>query len=488
MWPALVVAFAASACVGRQTAIQSPSSGIPRASPRQPKLIRIEAETTTLHGLTVEHRIAGYSGVGYVTGFDHDGDRLDFDVDAAPGVYDLVIGFASPDSVKGYELRVGSEKTTGMFPHQASFGPHDAGLYALDGGTTHLSLGKGWGYYDVDYIELRPAVPAPALKPPSTPADSEASAEARALLGYLVDLHGRKTLTGQQELDEIAYIRSKTGKEPAIGAFDLMEYSPSRRAHGADPKGLVEKIIAWANRPAIVSLSWHWNAPMHLVDQPGKEWWRGFNTDATTFDLVAALDAPDSEEYQAILHDIDAIAVELKKLDAAHIPVLWRPLHEAEGGWFWWGSKGPSAFVRLYQLLFDRLVHHHGLHNLLWVYSPPDGGIEATDWYPGDQWVDVVGADVYTDPSSTISGPWRALERIYGGRKLIALGETGSLPDPAAARRVGVHWAYMNLWSGKFLHAMPRERLNGVYTDPDTITRDQLPDTFARTRAGVPGS
>jgi mannan endo-1,4-beta-mannosidase len=349
-------------------------------------------------------------------------------------------------------------------------------LFVLGGGSSRIEIGKGWGYYDIDYVELRAATPDPVHKPPKTLADGDATPEARSLHGYLVDQFGEKTLVGQQDLSEIEYVRSATGKEPAIGAFDLMEYSPSRRAHGADPKGLVEKIIAWADRPGIVSLSWHWNAPRDLLDEPGKEWWRGFNTNATNFDVAAALAAPDSDAYRALIGDIDAIAVELGKLAAAHIPVLWRPLHEAQGGWFWWGAKGQEPFVALYRLLFDRLVHHHGLHNLVWVYSPPDSGTEALEWYPGDDCVDVIGADVYTDATSSISGPWRSLLRTYSGRKLVALGETGTLPDPALERRVGIRWSYTTLWSGQFLRGMPLDRLRAVYSDPDVVTRDELPD------------
>lgn len=478
---AIALTFAATACVGGR---QSAGGPIPPSPPPQsstrgsgaPAILRVEAESGRLHGLQIETRRQGYSGTGYVTGFDQDGDRLEVDVRAPAGIYDLLIGYASPDSVKGYALRVGDERTTGMLQQRPSFGPHDAGLFVLGGGSSRIEIGKGWGYYDIDYVELRPATPDPVRKPPKTLADGDATPEARSLYAYLVDQFGEKTLVGQQDLSEVEYVRGAIGKEPAIGAFDLMEYSPSRRAHGADPKGLIEKIIAWADRRAIVSLCWHWNAPRDLVDQPGKEWWRGFNSNATSFDVAAALRAPDSDAYRALIGDIDAIAVELRKLETARIPVLWRPLHEAEGGWFWWGAKGPEAFVALYRLLFDRLVHHHGLHNLIWVYSPPDRGTEAAQWYPGDDCVDVVGADVYTDASSSMSGSWRSLLRTYSGRKLVALGETGTLPDPALERRLGIRWSYTTLWSGQFLRGMPLERLRTVYSDPDVVTRDELPD------------
>lgn len=79
-----------------------------------------------------------------------------------------------------------------------------------------------------------------------------------------------------------------------------------------------------------------------IIDEPGKEWWRGFYADSVTFDLEKALSDTESEEYKLLLADIDTIAVQLQRLKDAHVPILFRPLHEAEGGWFWWGAKGPE--------------------------------------------------------------------------------------------------------------------------------------------------
>src|SRR5699024_12023865 len=83
-------------------------------------------------------------------------------------------------------------------------------------------------------------------------------------------------------------------------------------------------------------------------------------------------------------------------LDAG-VPVLWRPLHEFDGQWFWWGKGGPKNFRRLWQLMYNRFTMHHGLNNLIWVlgYS---GEIE-NGWYPGDEYVDISGADTYDSGS-----------------------------------------------------------------------------------------
>jgi mannan endo-1,4-beta-mannosidase len=336
--------------------------------------------------------------------------------------------------------------------------------------------GKSAGF-ELDYVDLKPAEVAPPAKPPNELSDLEATKQARALFTYLHQQYGNATLAAQQELEDIDYVRSVTGKEPAVGAFDLMEYSPSRRERGADPKQLIERTLGWASRgPAIVSLSWHWNAPTHLFDQAGgKEWWRGFYTAATAFDLSAALADTRSEEYRLLLRDLDAIAEELAKYQEAQLPVLWRPLHEAAGGWFWWGAHGAHTFVKLWRLMFDRYVNHHGLHHLIWVYATSDRHIDETDWYPGDEYVDIVGVDVYTKPGSSTSAQWEGLQRLYGGRKLLAVTESGTPLDPHKARRYAARWSWFSIWSGRFVRKADQGLLKAMYLDADTLTRDELP-------------
>ena len=120
-----------------------------------------------------------------------------------------------------------------------------------------------------------------------------------------------------------------------------------------------------------------------LINNDTVKWWSGFYTYATTFNLTAALN-PSSANYQLLLRDIDAIAVQLLRLQAANIPVLWRPLHEAEGGWFWWGAFGPENAKTLYRLVYKRLTETHKLRNLIWVWNSV-----SPAWYPGDDVVDI---------------------------------------------------------------------------------------------------
>ncbi len=220
----------------------------------------------------------------------------------------------------------------------------------------------------------------------------------------------------------------------------------------------------------MLGFCWHWNAPTNLLNTTSEPWWSGFYTAATTFDVAAALANTNSVEYSLILRDIDAIAVQLKKVSSNNIPVLWRPLHEASGGWFWWGAKGPGPFQALWRLLFNRLTTYHNLHNLIWVLSNED-----PNWYPGNDVVDIVGVDAYpSDPGDALSPNWQALKSQFDGVKLLALTEFGGVPDIERMQFFGVYWSYFSCWSGSFIETAPPATMTRIYQSPDVISLESL--------------
>lgn len=93
---------------------------------------------------------------------------------------------------------------------------------------------------------------------------------------------------------------------------------------------------------------------------------------------------------------LDAIADGLAQLRDAGVVVLWRPFHEVNGDWFWWGKPAPAVFHDIWQELFEHYSTRRQLDNLLWVYSPVSGP-DAHLCYPGDRFVDLVGLDAYTN-------------------------------------------------------------------------------------------
>lgn len=285
-------------------------------------------------------------------------------------------------------------------------------------------------------------------------ANPKATKETRAVWAFLHQTSGKRIISGQCDDKYLPFIREVTGgKEPAMMGYDLNGICPGQKGNQD-----AEKAIAWANRGGLVTFQWHWITPDGKGDFYSKD-----------FDLAAALANPKGDNYRAILRDIDLAAAEFAKLQRAKVPVLWRPLHEAEGRWFWWGMAGGEACRTLYRLIYDRMTRHHRLNNLIWVWTSYAG--EKENWYPGDDVVDMIVWD-YENPNS-----WPNLQREFGGRgKLFALGEEGKLPDPANFRsRPWVYfltWAYMIEDEKK---GNTREWIRRVYSDPLTVTLADLP-------------
>ncbi len=442
------------------------------------QIIHVEAEDGQTSGTRIATQRLGYSGKGYVTAFESDTAKLTLHAQASKaGIYEMSVRFCSPSGEKGYDIAVNGIGMSGMFPKTDDrFSIWKTGRVELNEGTNEIVLRRGWGYYEVDWIEFSPITIAPVAKPPNTLSDPAATDRARALMGFLVDHYGEAMLSGGYGEQDNDYVHQITGKTNAIVGGDLMDYSPSRVARSSEPKDGVEQCIRLAKAGQILTLSWHWNAPKDLIDKmlpDGKGgqidamWYKGFYTDATTFDLSKAIADEHSPDYQLLLHDIDAIAIQLKKISDANIPVLWRPLHEAEGGWFWWGAKGPLPFKKLWQLMHHRLTEYHHLHNLIWVYT--SGG--NPDWYPGDAYVDIVGIDAYLqdthDPQTEM---WDRLTKQFGGKKLLTVSEFGGVPDAARMRQMGCWWSYFVSWTGDVgPHKMTQKDLREIYNSADVI-------------------
>ena len=400
----------------------------------------------------------GHGGDGYATNFLRATDTATFRVPVtAAGPYDVRLRYCSPGGHKLVQLRASGVTADVMVPQTGqAWETVDAGRVELVAGDNDLSVGGGWGHYDLDKVDLTPARIDPPARPAVTLIDSDATPEARLLMQRLAAGYGAVTVSGGYGGTEGNYVFAQTDghRRPAIYGADLMDFSPSRVAHGAKSAGIVEDVLRHAAQGQAITLSWHWNAPAHLLDtvrrDPGGRtedlrWYKGFNTPASTFDLAAALADPRSAEHQLILGDVDAIAIPLQRLAAAGVPILWRPLHEAEGGWFWWGAKGPAPFLALWHLMHDRLTRVHGLHNLIWVYSGTIVG--DPKWYPGDDSVDVVGTDAYPSDNRDVLGQrWAGWESV-APTKLRALTEFGGVPDVGRMHRLGCPWAYFVSWT-----------------------------------------
>ena len=181
-----------------------------------------------------------------------------------------------------------------------------------------------------------------------------------------------------------------------------------------------------------------------------------FYTEETNFD-VSKISDENSPEYQLMIKDIDIISGYLKLLQDKNIPVLWRPLHEAAGntnsydggtGWFWWGAKGAEPCKALWKIMFDRMVNYHKLNNLIWVWTSQGND---KDWYPGDEYVDLLGRDLY--PETDIHGSQLASStrlKLSLKRRNDALSECGGIPNPNSMFEKGDTWLWFMPWYGGF--------------------------------------
>ena len=275
------------------------------------------------------------------------------------------------------------------------------------------------------------------------------SPEAENLLQYLKEIEGEKTLSGTTanvnwNINEAKWVNKHTGKWPALNFFDFIHlpFSPS---NWIDYSNITE-VYNWHKNGGIVGCMWHWNMPTN----DGQDWTctPGTGNKETGFD-VRKIFEPESAEYKQMMNDIDKVASTLKKLKQRKIPVLWRPLHEAGGQWFWWGLDA-EACNELWRVMYKRF-HEAGLNNLIWVWTSAAAWnrpySEGYKWYPGDEYVDIVGIDIYNNSSaSNIYSTCYKMLRKKSPDKLIALTECGSLAPISQQWKAGARWLYFAPW------------------------------------------
>jgi len=295
------------------------------------------------------------------------------------------------------------------------------------------------------------------IVPPVTP---DASPEARALLQMLHDISGRYTLTGQHNFPgtgsrNSGFAARYIGKTPAIFASDWgFAKEGDTDSYLARPD-IVQEAIRQYRRGLLVDLCWHAvpptaDEPVTFRPLPGSDPNRlasvqGRLTDEQFRDVLT----PGTALHRHWCAQVDAIAVFLKQLQDAHVPVLWRPYHEMNGDWFWWGGRtGEYSTAALYRQLFDRLVNHHHLNNLIWVWSmdrvdnKPQQ--EHAQYFPGIRYVDVLALDVYHNDFA--QSYYDSLAALSQGKPL-ALDEVGNPPTPEILQKQP-RWVYYGIWTG----------------------------------------
>ena len=225
------------------------------------------------------------------------------------------------------------------------------------------------------------------------PANLKTSARARAILDYFHELsvrkEGRRILSGQfsnfgngANLRIMERIHEQTGHWPALIGVDYADFGRG----GLTTKVPNQAALDYWKQGGLVTVMAH----MYNPANPKGGGLRDKGVD------ISELLKPGTDTRARWMKQLDEMADGLKELKDAGVVVLWRPFHEMNGGWFWWGAKDPEQFIAVWRHMFDYYSKEKDLDNLLWVYGP-NHGEKTGKYYAGDRYVDLVGLDAYTD-------------------------------------------------------------------------------------------
>ena len=302
-------------------------------------------------------------------------------------------------------------------------------------------------------LSLATATLAAAI-PPSNP---NTSPEARKLLTYLQNLGGQGMLSGQLSMlneatddttsRERYQIARNGGRMPAIYASNLgdwpMDYQDS----------IVRTIMHKWKKSAgqqVIMLCWHTVQPDAFEDSGYAAMSRFSATSPYPSGKVDSILKPGTALNVEYMKRLTRAGKYLQRLDSAGIPVIWRPYHENNGAFFWWGQQ--PRFKELWKQMYRYYTDSLHLNNLLWAYSTCGFG-EGDKWvdslYPGHAYVDILGADIYASNFDQNYQPWiyQTLLAKAEGRP-IGITENGMMPYVPLLKYTQPKWAFFCTWWG----------------------------------------
>jgi mannan endo-1,4-beta-mannosidase len=311
------------------------------------------------------------------------------------------------------------------------------------------------------------------------PADLQLNSTGHAILGYIQQLQANpdfKILSGQfcnygpdARLEAPEKIFQTTGRWPAMIAVDYTDF----KNKWIDTRTPNRLLIDYWRAGGLCSVSVHLNNPSYADGGGLKE--TGLN--------IADILVPNTPVHDRWIRQLDEIAAGLQELQTAGVVVLWRPFHEMNGHWFWWGAQKPADFIKVWRHMFTYFTQTKRLHNLIWVYGP-NHGQHIADYYPGDNFADLVGLDAYTDNIDP--------DHIKGYKELVALKKpfgfteygphgasdpTGDFDFRRFPTGLAKHFPQTRFflsWNAKWNPA-ENKFAREFYNDPRVITRDDLP-------------
>jgi mannan endo-1,4-beta-mannosidase len=290
----------------------------------------------------------------------------------------------------------------------------------------------------------------------STLATPNPSAQAVKVYGFLRDNYGIKSVSGAManvnwNINEALWVKQHTNLFPAIATFDYIHlpYSPANWIDYSN----IEFIEDWWNNNGLVSASWHWLVPpSEGVTDVTKFTYKPNETSFSASNAVIE----GTWENKVVKADLAKMAGYLKLLRDKNIPVIWRPLHEAAGNiyefnggtaWFWWGNKGATAYKNLWIYMFN-YFKDEGLNNLIWVWTTQT---KDKDFFPGMEYVDIVGRDLYPPHPKVLSdapyckSQFETIQSEYPSL-MVTLSEFGNADSFSSQWSAGAKWSFFMPW------------------------------------------
>jgi mannan endo-1,4-beta-mannosidase len=483
---------------------------------------KFEFEDAEVTGKTAVDSDADASGGSIIYMKDNGTIEMSFDV-AAAGMYDLTIYAHGVGGSKQQDLKVNGASIGSLsIPEGDTYKPIKSSVKLAEGKNT-ITIVSSWGWTMFDYFTVESAVLPDIKASQTTPCDQLATKEAQSLLAYLNSVYGKNILSGQQEIyssghggnfeQEFDYLKETTGKLPAVRGFDFL--NEANILYGSEDK-TTDRIIDWVNnKNGVATASWHLTVPKNFASYNvgdkidwgsatySCEWDSGKTKNtATDFNTANVLveGTKENEYYMACLKEL---ATYLKKIQDENVPLIFRPLHEAEGGgdetgsWFWWGASGSAVYKDIWKLTYKTLTEDYGIHNLIWEWNSYNFDTSA-DWYPGDEYVDIIGYDKYSCVKYLAENNWQAsyvhdagsysstfygIMEKYDSKKMVALAENDSFSTVKDLTEDKAGWLYFCTWydgGGKtdFLSDPifnTKEDTIEMYNSDYCITLDELP-------------
>jgi mannan endo-1,4-beta-mannosidase len=316
------------------------------------------------------------------------------------------------------------------------------------------------------------------------PVTPNASPEAQALLDFFYSISGKYILTGQHNYPNVKDRNSQfaakyIGKIPVVWSTDMGFAKPGDTDSYLARPDIVKEAIRQHQLGSIITICWHAVPP--TADEPvtfRPEFGKKVPPESLASVQGQLLDqqfqdilTPGTELYKRWAAQVDTVAFYLKKLRNAKVPILWRPYHEMNGDWFWWGARtGAYSTKALYLQLFDRYVNHHKLNNLIWIWSVDRAHKEEmyySKYYPGNNYLDIVALDVYGRDFNQVY--YDSLVALSKGKPMV-LGEVGNPPTPDILD-IQPRWCYYVTWANMVRNTLKKD-YEVLMNDPRVINKE----------------